>query len=268
MTPAPFAELDRARTPMGELVLRRRHDPALGVDLYEVKLGDEFLMSSLYTAAEEALADLGLAAAAGGGLDVVVGGLGLGYTARAVLAHPTVRSLHVVEVLPEVIGWHRRGLVPLGAELLADGRCRLVRADFFATFAGAAPVREPAAGPSAPRPHPDEPAPGPAPPWSGAERFHAILLDVDHSPSKLLAARHGAAYEPRGLEHLAARLHPGGCLAIWSDDPPDEGFVEALAGPFTSVRAHTVAFPNLHTGGEAANTVYVARLDGAPARPG
>lgn len=268
MTPAPFEELDRARTPMGEIVLRRRHDPALGVELYEVKLGEEYLMSSLYTAAEEALAHLGLAEVAGPALDVVVGGLGLGYTARAALAHPAVRSLQVVEVLPEVIGWHRRGLVPLGPELLADDRCRLVEADFFATVAGAPPAAEPEPGPVPPRRRPDEPVPSAAAQPASSDRWHAILLDIDHSPTKLLQARHGAAYDPRGLEHLAARLHPGGCLAVWSDDPPDHRFVEALEASFASVQAHTVAFPNRHTGGEAANTVYVARADDAPGGQG
>ena len=58
---ARFEELDRRDTPMGEIVLRRRWEPALHVDVYEVKLGDEFLMSSLFTASEIALATLGLA---------------------------------------------------------------------------------------------------------------------------------------------------------------------------------------------------------------
>ena len=83
-----FEELAFSETPMGELTLRRRRDPQLGVDVYEVKLGDEFLMSSLFTVAEVELARLGLAPVDGTDLDVVVGGLGLGYTARAALDDP------------------------------------------------------------------------------------------------------------------------------------------------------------------------------------
>jgi hypothetical protein len=83
-----FEELDYRETPIGELSLRRRTQGPLGVEVFEVKLGDEFLMSSLFTEGEIALADLGLADLGGGPLDVVVGGLGLGYTARAVLDHP------------------------------------------------------------------------------------------------------------------------------------------------------------------------------------
>ncbi|GDY79882.1 hypothetical protein SAV31267_093670 [Streptomyces avermitilis] len=88
--------------------------------MYEVKLGDEYLMSSLFTAGEVELARLGLAELPDGPLDVAVGGLGLGYTARTALDDPRVRSLIVVDALAEVIDWHRRGLVPLGAGLASD----------------------------------------------------------------------------------------------------------------------------------------------------
>src|SRR5262245_46148093 len=96
-----------------------------------IKLGDEFLMSSLFT-----IGDRFGPAGAGGlsehGLDVVVGGLGLGYTAKAVLEHQKVASLLVVEALEAVIEWHAEGLVPLGPELTGDLRCRFVQGDFFA----------------------------------------------------------------------------------------------------------------------------------------
>src|ERR1700754_4128218 len=127
-----FEELDFRPTPMGALSLRRRRQLSTGIDVYEIKLGDEFLMSSLFTVAEIALARLGLAALQRADLDVIVGGLGLGYTAQAVLEDPRVRSLIVVDALGEVIEWHQQGLLPLGRELTGDPRCRLVHADFFA----------------------------------------------------------------------------------------------------------------------------------------
>jgi len=100
---ARFEELDWCATEMGELSLRRRWDPALRQDVYEVKLDDEYLMSSVFTVAEEELARLGLAGLQGGSggpgspaLDVLVGGLGLGYTARAVLeAHKLIEEMMV-----------------------------------------------------------------------------------------------------------------------------------------------------------------------------
>src|ERR1700722_13447462 len=101
---ADFAELDYRQTPLGELSLRRRRVLALdGLEVFEVKLGNSFLMSSLFHEVEVALADLGLAELDSQPLDVVVGGLGLGYTAVAALQHAAVRSLLVVEALDAVI---------------------------------------------------------------------------------------------------------------------------------------------------------------------
>src|SRR3982074_3792294 len=94
-----FEELDFRSTAMGVLSLRRRRHLTSGVDVYEIKLGDGFLMSSAFTVAEIALAQLGLAALNRTDLDVVVGGLGLGYTAQAVLENSGVRSLIVVDAL-------------------------------------------------------------------------------------------------------------------------------------------------------------------------
>jgi spermidine synthase len=100
----PFEELDRQDTRMGVISLRRRIEPRRGIDVYEAKLDDEFLMSSLFTVAEVELARLGLAACDGEQLEVVVGGLGLGYTARTVLEDDRVSELLVIDALDEVIG--------------------------------------------------------------------------------------------------------------------------------------------------------------------
>ncbi|MCU1675161.1 MAG: spermidine synthase [Frankiales bacterium] len=235
---ARFEELDWRETPMGEISLRRRRDPALDVDVYEVKLGDEFLMSSLFTVAEIALADLGLAAVDGDRLDVVVGGLGLGCTARAALADARVRTSTVVEALPAVVDWHRRGLLPYAADLVDDPRSRLLEGDFFALVAAGS------FGPEVPDP------------------VHAVLLDVDHSPRHVLHPSHAAFYTEDGLRRLAARLHPGGVFALWSDDPPDQEFLPVLRQVFAAVDAHVVPFANPFTGGESTNSVYVCRTLG------
>ena len=103
-----FEELDYRKTGMGDLVLQRRRMISLeGREIYEVKLGDDYLMSSLFHDAEVALADIGLGGLDGTGWDVVVGGLGLGYTAAAVLKFRQVKRLIVVEALAPVIDWHR-----------------------------------------------------------------------------------------------------------------------------------------------------------------
>jgi spermidine synthase len=236
---ASFAELDYRQTPLGELTLRRRRIASLDdLEVYEVKLGDAFLMSSLFHEAEVALADLGLAGLDAPELDVVVGGLGLGYTARAALRHSAVRSLIVVEALDAVIDWHQGGLVPLGAELTGDPRCRFIHGDFFAlaaTSAGFDPIN-----------------PG--------RKFHAVLLDIDHSPCHLLHARHGAFYGPAGLQLLTHKLHPGGVFALWSDDPPDDQFLAVLHQVFAEAQAHIVSFYNPLLECDSASTVYVAHM--------
>jgi spermidine synthase len=231
-----FEELDFRPTPMGVLSLRRRKQLTTGLDVYEIKLGDEFLMSSQFTKAEIELARLGLAALGRGDLDVVVGGLGLGYTAQAALENTGVRSLIVVDALAEVIEWHEQGLLPLGKQLTGDPRCRLVNGDFFAmshSNDGFDPL-----------------APG--------RRFDAVLVDIDHSPRNLLHSRHAALYTTEGLARLARHLHPGGVFALWSNDPPDDAFSSVLAGAFATSAAHVVTFDNLRGDGEASNTVYVA----------
>ena len=230
-----FEELDRQATPMGEISVRRRLDPVLDVDVYEVKLGDEHLMSNVFTAAEIALADLALAAFDGTGLDVVVGGLGLGYTARAALADRRVRRVEVVEALVAVIDWQRRRLLPGAAELVDDPRCELVHGDFFALVASGDPFA------------PD-----------GPPRHHAIVVDIDHTPTHVLHPSHAGFYRPDGLARIAERLHPGGVFGLWSDRPDDD-FLATARSVFARCDAHEVRFPNHHTGGEGANTVYIAR---------
>ncbi len=230
-----FEELDFRPTPMGVLSLRRRRHLTSGLDIYEIKLGDEFLMSSAFTVAEIALARLGLAALRRADLDVVVGGLGLGYTAQALLEDRGVRSLIVVDALAEVIEWHEQGLLPLGQQLSGDPRCRFVNGDFFAMSHSADGF--------------DFRTPG--------RRFDAVLVDIDHSPRNLLHPRHAALYEPEGLARLAEHLHPGGVFALWSNDPPDDAFESVLANAFAISAAHVVTFDNPLQHSHASNTVYI-----------
>jgi spermidine synthase len=238
---ALFEELDYRATPIGALSLRRRREPRLGVDVFEIKLGEDFLMSSLFTESEIALARLGLAGLAGRNLDVVVGGLGLGYTARAVLEHHRVGSLLVVEALAPVIDWHRQGLVPLGAGLTGDARCRLVHGDFFA-------LAESDTGFD-----PDAPS----------RRFDAVLVDIDHSPDLLLDPRNASFYQPAGLRRLAAKLRAGGVLGLWSNAFPDDAFTARLQDCFGEARAEPVTFHNPLQDRPFTQTVYLARTPAA-----
>ena len=223
-----FEELDFQETPMGDLTLRKRREPQLGVDVFEVKLGDEYLMSSLFVVAEEELSHLGLAAH-GDPKRVMVGGLGLGYTAVAALADERVQQLTVVDTMAAVIDWHRRELLPVSTTLVTDPRTALVQDDFFALMR-----REP------------------------IETWDAILLDVDHSTEHQLDPSHADLYTVEGLRNLQRHLADGGVFALWSDDPPEPGFEARLASVFATTSAHVVSFANFLTGGVSTNTVYVA----------
>ncbi len=231
-------ELAWAETPMGEIALRRRIEPSLGVEVYEVRLGEEYLMTSLFTASEVALATLGLAMLPAGSdhLDVVVGGLGLGWTARTVLADDRVGQVLVIDALDEVIRWHREDLVPGGAELAEDPRTRLVHGDFFAMAAGDGF---------------DPDAPG--------RVVDAVLVDIDHTPDHTLHPGHGAFYTSDGLRRLVRYLRPGGVFGLWSDDPPTAVYLDVMREVLDDVHGEVVDFPNPVTGGRSACSVYLGR---------
>lgn len=235
-----FEELDYRPTPIGALSLRRRREMSLGVDVIEIKLGEEFLMSSLFTDSEIALANLGLADFGGQSPDVIVGGLGLGYTARTVLEHENVNSLIVVDTLKEVIEWHESGLLPLGEGLTSDARCSFRHGDFFALAASEEGFS------------PDEPG----------KKFDAILVDIDHSPEFFLDAQNASFYQPEGLKKLTRHLRPGGVFGLWSNDRPDERFTARLENVFDEARAELVTFHNPLQNKEAVQSVYLAKVAG------
>ncbi len=236
-----FEELDFQSTPLGDISLRKRTEPRLnGKLLYEVKLGDEFLMSSLFTESEIQLSKLGLAALKDiykNNLDIIIGGLGLGYTAVAALEDPAVRSLTVIEVMEPVIDWHQRGLVPLGKELTSDPRCTIVHADFFAIATS---------------------NDGNFDHEVSNKKAHGVLLDIDHSPTHWLNEGNRFFYTEQSLKKLANKIYPGGIFGLWSNDPPDDEFMSLLDTVFRSSESHIVSFPNPYTDSESSCTVYLA----------
>ncbi len=238
-----FEELDFQETPLGDISLRKRTEPRLdGKLLYEVKLGDEFLMSSLFTESEIQLSKLSLAALKKtqhkDKLDIIVGGLGLGYTAVAALKDSSVKSLKVIEVMQPVIDWHQRDLVPLGKELTSDPRCTILNADFFAIATSDKKGFD-----------------------AEEEQVHAVLLDIDHSPTHWLNEDNSSFYTEESLNKLANKIYPGGIFGLWSNDPPDEDFMNLLNKVFESSESHIVSFPNLYTDKESSCTVYIAYKD-------
>ncbi|MFT5222961.1 MAG: spermidine synthase [Glaciecola sp.] len=235
---ALFEALGDAETPSGTIRLWRRRDLALNLDVYEVKLGDEYLMTSVFPDTEIALATVGLGEIADGeNLDVVVGGLGLGYTAKAVLQDDRVHSLVVVEFVGAVIEWHEAHLVPASSAIVQDGRARLVHGDFFAMAQ----------------------SPEGLDPEHPGRTFDAILVDIDHTPEYRLDDDHGSFYTERGLRQTAAHLRAGGIFGFWSDGLPIDTFTALLGEVFDDVEARVVTFDNPVTRGQSSATIYVGR---------
>lgn len=186
-----FEILAYEETPLGLLCLRRREILSQpGTWVTEVTLNHEFLMSSYLTASERALTELGLARVPGGKeLRVLIGGLGLGYTAASALDSVMVNHVEVVEFLPQVISWLESGLVPLAERLNADERLEVTHGDIYERLS---------------RP--------------GEQEFELIAIDVDHSPEDVLGEQSQGFYSCEGLTRAKSHLTQGGVLGVWSYD--------------------------------------------------
>lgn len=230
MPPSNLEILAYEDTPLGPLCLRRRKLLSTpGTVVTEVTLDHEFLMSSHYTASERALARIALEMHEGPELRVLVGGLGLGYTAHAGLASSRVTSVEAVELLPQVIDWLEGDLVPLSAELQADERFSAVRGDVFARLVG--------------------------PP---SERFDLILIDVDHAPDDRLGDANAGFYTEDGLRRTRRHLAPGGVLGVWSYADSSD-FSRALEVVFEEVRREPVTYFNALVDEERTDWLFFAR---------
>ncbi len=225
--------LDYQETSLGLLCLRRRELVSRpGVVVTEVTLDHVFLMSSYHTESERALSSRGLALHEGAGdLDVLVGGLGLGFTALEALKDARVRSLEVVEFLPQVMRWLDEGWIPDSERLRSDPRFTLRQDDVFARLL-------------------DEDRP--------LEPVDLILLDVDHAPDELLDAANAAFYTRAGLERTREQLRPGGVLGLWSTYPSED--LEVLLGRvFDRVVVEEVSWWNDLVDVQKEDTLFFAR---------
>lgn len=217
-------------TDLGVLCLRRREllvEP--GTIVTEVTLNHEFLMSSYLTASEQALSETALRLHSGSDLRVLVGGLGLGYTAQAALKSDRVAECKVVEYLPQVMGWMEQGLVPLAAELNAETRLRVTQGDVYQRLA-------------------DPPS----------TTFDLILIDVDHSPDDNLATTNGHFYTADGLQKAKEHLAKNGILGVWSyaESSP---FADALHQVFRDVHVEPVTVFNNLIKEEQTDWLFFAR---------
>jgi len=180
-----YVEIARAETDRGELVLRERRDDGAS-SVLELRANGVFVMDSAETTSEVALAAAALELVADP-RDVLVGGLGLGFTLQAVLTDQRVERCAVIEIEQALVDWMRDGTIHHGQTLLADERALVVVADVSLALAEA---RE--------------------------ATYDLVLLDVDNGPGYLVHETNAALYDAPFLALTQRVLRPGGALAIWS----------------------------------------------------
>ncbi|WP_028645001.1 hypothetical protein [Nocardioides sp. URHA0020] len=205
-----YAEIARAESERGELVLRERR-PENGPSSLELRANGVFVMDTVEVTTERALATAALDVVEAP-VAVVVGGLGLGFTMHEVLADSRVEKVAVVEIEQALVDWMRNGTVPHGPALLADARVTVVVADVAVALAEAAP-----------------------------SSYDLVLLDVDNGPDFLVHEGNAELYRAPFLHSVRAALRDGGALAVWSASrSPD--LLAALTTVFGSAeeQAHDV----------------------------
>lgn len=192
-------------------------------DEFVIRVDSELLMSSRRHQSEDELATIGCAAMKGAQPRVLVGGLGMGYTLRAVLdLLPARGEVVVAEISGDVVEWNRGVLADLAGRPLEDRRTRVHVGDVLEAMRAAAAA------------------------------FDAILLDIDNSPHALTRAANRALYDERGLAAALRALRPGGCLAVWSaaDTPEFERRMKKAGYAVATHRAHA------RPGGGGRHTIY------------
>ncbi|MFJ4635095.1 spermidine synthase [Streptomyces hygroscopicus] len=209
--------VDRREGPYGEVVLRRRGGADRGRPdgaVFEIIANGCFLMDTSDGRSERLLVRAALDAlpADRPSPALLIGGLGVGFSLVEAAAEPRWGRIAVVEREAAVIDWHREGpLSAVSAGALADPRTDIVHADLVAWLR------------------------------SGPETYDALCLDIDNGPDWTVTEDNDGLYSPAGLAACAARLTPGGVLAVWSARP-SPAFEESLRNAgFTRVRTEEVA---------------------------
>ena len=233
----PFRNLAQTRTPDGSTFSLHEHDGE-----YFLKLNGRQLMSTTSTTSELLLAQLpckGLSRIRNG--SVLIGGLGLGFSLRQVLemARPDT-TVHVAELLPEVVAWNREFLREVNGKLLGDPRVKTIVGDVFQVIKQA-----------------------------GKVAYDAILLDVDNGPTSFVQPKNSRLYDRHGFKLIARALRPSGKVAFWSacEEP---SFVHNLERAGFKVEAYPA---KAHERAKrAAHVIYVAEVreawDDEPEKPG
>ncbi|MFZ1221131.1 MAG: hypothetical protein WAO00_17695 [Chthoniobacterales bacterium] len=220
----PFRTLAETTAPDGGRFTLHEHDGE-----YFMKLNGRQLMSSTSTSSEILLAKLACENLARHPHPrILIGGLGLGFSLKAVLSLVGKKAeVHIAELLPDVIDWNRQFLMKLNGALLDDRRVQVFAEDVIRL------IRR------------------------GQEaRYDAILLDVDNGPTSFVQKQNSRLYSRRGFERIAAALQPGGRVAFWSATD-EEPFGEALAR--AGFRVHVVEAKSHERAKRFEHRIYVGQ---------
>lgn len=209
--PRPWKILESIETDEGLLELRRRGDSD-----YAILIAGRMLMHGNLHRSEDAVAEQGCAPIAHRAAPrVLIGGLGLGFTLRAVLdALPATAEVVVAELNPVVVEWCRAHLASLTDDAINDPRVVVVVGDVMVE------VRRAAAGPE-------------------RERFDAVVLDLYLGPDDAVHGPMDPIYGTPALAILNAALTPGGALAVWGEDPNRRYLARMKQAGFRSTLTHT-----------------------------
>lgn len=130
--------------------------------------------------------------------NVLIGGLGMGFTLRAALNNLKNRTrITVAELVPAVISWNQSHLAHLAKNPLKDKRVSVYEGDVTDKIKAA------------------------------QNFYHAVLLDVDNGAQGLTQHKNDSLYSQRGLKAIHTALQPKGILALWSAGP-DPRFEQRL----------------------------------------
>lgn len=227
----PWSLIDTAQIPGGEGALRLMRRGAE----FSIMLGGNELMNSRLSGSEEALATLSCERISRAEPRILIGGLGMGFTLRAVLAVTAPKAQVVVaELVPAVVAWARGPMAALHGSSLTDPRVSIQEADVGQLIRAA------------------------------RASYDAILLDVDNGPDGLTREANDGLYHMAGLTAARAALRPGGVLAVWSSGP-DRNFTKRLQSAGFGVEEIRVR-ANGRSGG-ARHVVWIATHGGSPRRP-
>jgi spermidine synthase len=226
MQSMPWTEIDSARLADGDVMTLRRDGEA-----FEIRVGLYELMSSRNPVSERAMAALVTAQLGWAARTALIGGLGMGYTVRALLDAAPDAHITVAELIPKVVEWNRGPLADLAGRPLFDPRVTVFAGDVAEAL----------------RTRPAE--------------FDVVLMDVDNGPEAVMFDSNRPLYGASGLALALTALVPGGVACFWAADP-SPGFEITLENAAVASERHDIAVE-----GRIAHTLYLVRSAGPPKCP-